>query len=165
MGIRKISVPPKKGCMMLPVFDDSAVCKDIEAVCSKCGESWHIIVAVADGKIAQVECKSCGARHKYKPIARDRMTLKRDTKTALAVATKTGTPIKEKKAPTPKELVPKVPANDRPIRKWSIKEKDFQLGDRIEHVKFGLGVVDELPSPNKMYVTFREERVLLVYGK
>ena len=39
---------------MLPTFDESAVAKDIEAVCSKCGESWHVIVAVADGKIAQV---------------------------------------------------------------------------------------------------------------
>ena len=40
---------------MLPVFDDSAVAKDIEAVCSKCGESWHVIVAVSDGKLAQLD--------------------------------------------------------------------------------------------------------------
>ena len=152
---------------MLPKFDDSAVAKDIEAVCSKCGESWHVIVAVADGKIQQVQCKSCGGYHKYKPIARDRMTLKRDTKSALAVATKTGSPVtpKEKKAPTPKVLVPKVEANDNPIRKYSMKEKDYQLGDRIEHVKYGLGVIDEFTSPGKMYVTFQTERVLLVYGK
>ena len=65
-------------------FDNSDVAKDIEAVCSKCGESWHVIVAVYDGKIEQVQCKSCGGYHKYKPIARDRMTLKRDTKSAVA---------------------------------------------------------------------------------
>ena len=152
---------------MLPKFDDSAVAKDIEAVCSKCGESWHVIVAVADGKIQQVQCKSCGGYHKYKPIARDRMTLKRDTKSALAVGSVHAAPAtpKEKKAPTPKVLEPKVPANDRPIRKYSIKEKDYLLGDRIEHVKYGAGIVDELPSPTKMYVTFQTERVLLVYGK
>ena len=148
-------------------FTDSDVAKDIEAVCSKCGESWHVIVAVYNGKIEQVQCKSCRGYHKYKPIARDRMTLKRDTKSAVAVGSIHAAPAtpREKKAPTPKVLEPKVPANDRPIRKWTIHEKDFQLGDRIEHAKFGLGVVDELPSPNKMYVTFQTERVLLVYGK
>ena len=50
--------PLFEGSYMLPVFDDTAVAKDIEAVCSKCGESWHVIVAVSDGKIAQVQCKS-----------------------------------------------------------------------------------------------------------
>ncbi len=156
---------------MLPTFDSSAVCKDIEAVCSKCGESWHVIVAVADGQIAQVECKSCGSRHKYKPIARDRMTLKKSTKTAIAAGTKEGSPISKTKsasapkASTPKELKPQVEPNNREIRKYSMKEHDYQLGDRIEHVKFGIGVVDGLPAPGKMNVTFKTERVLLVYGK
>ncbi len=148
-------------------FENSDVAKDIEAVCSKCGESWHVIVAVYDGKIEQVQCKSCGGYHKYKPIARDRMTLKRDTKSAVAEGSIHAAPAtpREKKAPTPKVLVPLVEPNDRPIRKWSIHEKNFQLGDRIEHATFGLGVVDELPAPNKMFVTFQTERKQLVYGK
>ena len=79
--------PLFEGSYMLPVFDDTAVAKDIEAVCSKCGESWHVIVAVSDGKIAQVQCKSCGGYHKYRPIATDRMSLKRNTKTAIAALT------------------------------------------------------------------------------
>ena len=152
---------------MLPTFDDSAVAKDIEAVCSKCGESWHIIVAVDNGKIAKVQCKSCGGYHKYKPIATDRMTLKRNTKTSIAASTKTGSPLPEKnKAPAqPKILKPLVPANDRPVQAYSIKSNGFQLGDRITHVKYGTGVVDGFPSPGKLYVTFETERILLVYGK
>ena len=154
---------------MLPTFDDSAVAKDIEAVCSKCGESWHVIVAVSDGKIAQVQCKSCGGYHKYRPIATERMTLKKNTKSSIAASTKTGSPITSKggaKTPAaPKTLRPKVDPNDHEIQKYSMKTAHFDLGDRISHPKYGVGVIDEFPSQGKMYVTFEHERVLLVYGK
>ena len=163
--------PLFEGSYMLPVFDDTAVAKDIEAVCSKCGESWHVIVAVSDGKIAQVQCKSCGGYHKYRPIATDRMSLKRNTKTAIAASTVEGSPLpkskstKSSKSSEPKAVTRLVSANARPVRPYSIKSVDYQLGDRIEHVKFGAGIVDEFPAPGKMYVTFAHERVLLVYGK
>lgn len=150
---------------MLPVFDDSAVAKDIEAVCSKCGESWHVIVAVADGKIAQVQCKSCGGYHKYRPIATARMSLKKNTKTSIAASTREGTPTTAKKQTAPKEVTPQVAPNARPMRPYSIKSSDYQLGDRIEHPKFGTGIVDGFPAPGKMNVTFANERILLVYGK
>ena len=152
---------------MLPTFDNSSVAKDIEAVCSKCGETWHVIVAVDNGKIAKVQCKSCGGYHKYRPIATDRMTLKRNTKSSIAASTKAGSPLPaSKKAPAaPKILEPMVPVNDRPVRSYSIKSSDYQLGDRITHVKYGSGVVDGFHTTQKMYVTFETERVLLVYGK
>lgn len=157
---------------MSQTFTDKDVAKDIEAVCSKCGESWHVIVAVANGQIAKVECKSCGGAHKYRPVAADRMTLKKSTKSAIAHAaaptslkSSTSKTKKSTVSATPKILTPKVSANNREVRKYSIKETNFRLGDRIEHAKFGLGIVDELPSPNKMYVTFKTERILLVYGK
>lgn len=156
---------------MLQTFTDKDVAKDIEAVCSKCGESWHVIVAVADGQIAKVECKSCGGAHKYRPIAANRMTLKKSTKSAIAASvavssTKASSKAKKSANPAePKILVPKVKANARAVRKYGIKETGFLLGDRIEHAKFGFGIVDELPAPNKMYVTFETERILLIYGK
>ena len=151
---------------MLPTFDDSAVAKDIEAVCSKCGESWHIIVAVDNGKIAKVQCKSCGGYHKYKPIATDRMTLKKNTKSSIAASTKEGSPLPKAKATAePKILQPLVPANDNPIQTYSMKSSNYSLGDRISHAKYGNGVVDGFPAPGKMYVTFETERLLLVYGK
>lgn len=163
---------------MSQVFTDKDVAKDIEAVCSKCGESWHVIVAVANGQIAKVECKSCGGAHKYRPVGANRTTLKKSTKSAVvdasapaatkptaSKASKASKSSKSSSNASPKLLVPKVNANNREIRKYGIKETGFRLGDRIEHTKFGLGIVDEFPSPNKMYVTFETERILLVYGK
>ena len=41
---------------------------DIEAVCKKCGDVWHVVIALADRRIANVECKECGARHRYRGV-------------------------------------------------------------------------------------------------
>ncbi|MBQ4358628.1 MAG: hypothetical protein II767_00055 [Proteobacteria bacterium] len=160
---------------MIQEFDDSAVAKDIEAVCSKCGETWHVIVAVADGKIAQVQCKSCMGYHKYKPVAAARRAVKKSTKTIVAdttpdaprstKATSSRSASRSTKSSEPTLLVPKVAPNNREIRPYNIHETNYQLGDTIEHSKFGLGIVDELPAPNKMYVTFQTQRLLLIYGK
>ncbi len=168
---------------MIPVLDDNAVGKDVEAICSRCGETWHVIVAVADGKIAQVQCKSCHNFHKFRPIAEDRMTLKRNTKTSIAMGSKDapvvkpqseaerlasggrGSRIKEPKIVEPKILKPKVAHNGGDTKPYSIKATGFELGDKIMHAKYGAGIVDELPAPGKMFVTFETIRVQLIYGK
>jgi hypothetical protein len=163
-------------------IDDSAVGKDVEAKCSKCGESWHVIVAVDDGKIVEVECKSCGGRHKYRPLHRDRLTVKKNTSTSIALGTSdpdakiksTGTKTpraagekrSSKAAAEPAILTPRVEHNGNDTKEYNIKRTDYVLGDRILHKKFGEGIVDEiLESQGKMYVTFLTVRTLLVYGK
>ena len=47
----------------------TATGKDIEARCGKCGEVWHVVVAMVGDAIAKVQCKECHAYHKYRPIA------------------------------------------------------------------------------------------------
>ncbi|MFA5624801.1 MAG: hypothetical protein WC966_07075 [Bradymonadales bacterium] len=144
--------------------DESYVAKDVEAKCGKCGETWHVIVAVAGGKIARVECKQCGGLHNYRPIVKDRQTLSKNTRTAVAMAAPVDAkPVKRQ--PKTKVLVPTVAANQNEIRKYSISEKDFAIGDRIEHKKFGVGVVEEIPEQGKMRVCFETARVLLVFGR
>lgn len=149
---------------MLPVFTQDAVAKDIEACCTKCGESWHVIIAVADGKIAQVQCKSCHAYHRYRPIATERMTLTKNTRSSIAASTRKGSP-EGTRTPSTRAAIPYTSANNNPIQKYSIKSKGYALGDRIEHVKFGTGIVDGFPAADKMYVTFTSERIMLVFGK
>ncbi len=38
---------------------------DIEAICKKCGDVWHVVIALADRAIAKVECRECRARHRH----------------------------------------------------------------------------------------------------
>src|SRR5262249_56275409 len=40
---------------------------DIESICSKCGDVWHVVVAKVGEKIAKVQCKQCNGLHRYKP--------------------------------------------------------------------------------------------------
>ena len=35
--------------------------KDIESICGKCGDVWHVVVAKMGEQIAKVQCKQCGA--------------------------------------------------------------------------------------------------------
>ena len=44
----------------------AAVGADIESICSKCGDVWHVVVAKVGEKIAKVQCKECHSFHRYK---------------------------------------------------------------------------------------------------
>src|SRR5512138_3234756 len=52
---------------MIATFMSAAVGADVEALCSKCGDVWHVVVAkLPTGQIAKVQCKQCGGYHRYK---------------------------------------------------------------------------------------------------
>src|SRR5678815_1711262 len=37
----------------------AAVGADVEALCSKCGDVWHVVVAKVGERIVKVQCKQC----------------------------------------------------------------------------------------------------------
>src|SRR5262245_44297504 len=39
---------------------------DVEALCSKCGDVWHVVVAKVGQQIVKVQCKQCSGYHRYK---------------------------------------------------------------------------------------------------
>ncbi|HSJ97741.1 MAG TPA: hypothetical protein VLC53_11745, partial [Myxococcota bacterium] len=41
---------------------------DIEAECGRCGTTWHVVIAMVDGRIAQVECGECHKRHRLRSV-------------------------------------------------------------------------------------------------
>ena len=43
-----------------------SVGSDIEDVCARCGENWHVVMAMVKEKIAKVVCKRCGSQHNYR---------------------------------------------------------------------------------------------------
>jgi hypothetical protein len=141
-----------------------AVGKDIASVCGKCGDVWHVIVAVEANKVTKVQCKMCGGYHRYKrspsdpapePAARRRVESKSTTKTGARKAAR----------PTPKSDSPQIEPNlDLPVRDYSMRET-YQTGERIEHPKFGQGVVESFPTPDKMNVFFEDGRRTLAQGR
>jgi hypothetical protein len=128
---------------------------DIESLCSKCGDVWHVVVAKVGERIAKVQCKQCSALHRYKPPGTPGTV-------AAAPGTKVPKVPKAPKAPG-KPRARKVPAEPaapsvaadlgRPVRRYGASEI-FSAGDRIQHPSFGLGIVQGSPGPGKINVAF-----------
>jgi hypothetical protein len=131
----------------------AAVGADIAALCSKCGDVWHVVVAKEGEKIAKVQCKECGAYHRYK-----------DPSGAKA-AKKSSTPrSREPKAVVERHEAPAVVADlSKPVRSYRVTDK-YEVGERVEHPTFGQGTVEVIDG-QKCTVFFASGRKVLVHAK
>ena len=55
----------------VPIGMELGVGKDIFAVCGKCGDTWHVIVALEGAKVTKVQCKFCSGYHRFKRSPND----------------------------------------------------------------------------------------------
>lgn len=127
---------------------------DVEALCSKCGDVWHVVVAKVGEEIVKVQCKECGAYHRYRHPSK-------------LVANKKSPTVarpREHKTVVERFEAPAVAADlSRPVRSYRVSEK-FEVGDRIEHPTFGQGTV-EVSEPGKVTVFFAVGRKVLAQAK
>jgi hypothetical protein len=130
---------------------------DVEALCSKCGDVWHVVVAKVGETIVKVLCKECGGQHRYKsphavPAAK---------KSAAGAAPKAP---RAAKAPVERFEKSAVAADlSRAVRTYRATEA-YAVGDRLDHPTFGQGVV-EIAEPGKITVFFATGRRVLVQSK
>lgn len=116
---------------------------DIDAYCGKCKEvREHVIAALSpSGQVERVQCRTCQGNHMY----RERKS------------TTTRTTTRASKKETDSVVVPLGPPHA-----YSMHEK-FAVGDRIEHPKFGSGVVVEVRA-SKIDVKFGRELKTLIHA-
>ncbi len=132
----------------------AAVGADIAALCSKCGDVWHVIVAKVGESIVKVQCKECGGYHRYRTAAGKAAVTKRTSNV--------GKPKVERVVERHDQ--PAVAADlSRPVRTYAATER-FEVGDRLEHPTFGQGTV-EVVDGGKMTVFFAVGRKVLVHAK
>lgn len=134
---------------------------DVEALCSKCGDVWHVVVAKVGAQIVKVQCKQCGGYHRYKSPHGAPPEKKQPSmfgpKPARPTAAST-------KAPVERFEKPAVAADlAKPVRPYRASEK-FEVGERVEHPSFGQGVI-ETSEPGKITVFFATGRRVLVQAK
>lgn len=131
----------------------AAVGADIAALCSKCGDVWHVIVAKIGEQIVKVQCKECGGYHRYK------------NPSGAKAAKKPGTPRpREPRAVVERHETPAVAADlSRPVRTYRATER-YEVGERVEHPTFGQGTV-EVVDGQKATVFFAAGRKVLVHAK
>jgi hypothetical protein len=141
----------------------AAVGADVEALCSKCGDVWHVVVAKVGEQIARVQCKQCGGYHRYKsphgaPKEKRQPSMFGEKPARSPAASSTP------KAPVERFEKPAVAADlAKPVRTYSAVLR-YEVGERVEHVQFGQGVV-EIAEPGKITVFFASGRRVLVQSK
>ncbi len=127
---------------------------DIESICAKCGDVWHVVVAKVGEKIAKVLCKQCGATHRYKPPGGPAPVVK-----AAPRKRATG---EAKAAAVPEPRI--APDLTKPVRRYAASEI-YAAGERVTHTAFGEGVVEAVPGPGKIEVFFASGRRVLAQAK
>lgn len=131
---------------------------DVEALCSKCGDVWHVVVAKVGERIVKVQCKQCSGYHRYKSphgAAADKK---------LPATNRAPKAPRAPRSPVERFEKPAVEADlSRPSRTYRASEK-FEVGERVDHPSFGQGIV-ELDEPGKITVFFATGRRVLVQAK
>jgi hypothetical protein len=121
--------------------------EEITSVCTKCKLALdHTIAAMVGERVAKVQCKTCGGLHRYvNPAATESPARKAAKQTKLEHAW------------------------EALIQSSSSKKKQpytfagpFKQNDLIDHAQFGLGVVTERLSWDKIQVTFKEGQKILL---
>ena len=142
------------------LFDDDQdeVGSEIEAYCPspRCkADTNHTVISMYEDEIRRVQCQVCSDVHAYrKPrgdvvepteevVARRKLTRKPTWEEAMAQVTE-------------QEL-----ASCRP---YSIRDT-YEEMDVVSHPKFGTGFVTELLPDNKVEITFKDERRVLVHNR
>ena len=139
---------------------------DIESICRKCGDVWHVIVAMVEDDIAKVQCKQCNGLHRYKApaeagaagAAKAKKPAKKRAPAMTAAEKKAAAAAKPKGRATAKADLSK------PTRPYKFSES-YESGERIDHVKFGVGIVEDVLDGSKIEVYFPDGRRVLAVAK
>jgi hypothetical protein len=137
----------------------AAVGDDIEALCGRCGQVWHVVMAKMGDKIAKVVCKRCNGHHLYRT---EQMVADRANGESPARATSGRRPRPRAAA----AAAPPIPTFDpsKPPRPYAATQS-FVTGERVVHATFGTGVVVGSPGPGKAEIAFPVGRRILASAK
>jgi len=129
--------------------------QDIEGLCGRCGQTWHVVMAKVGDRIAKVVCKRCGGHHSYRTGASDSDG---GSPTAARGHAARSRPRRTSEVPTLSSPPPFDPS--KPPRAYAASES-FAPGERVIHARFGTGIVTGSPGPGKVAIAFPSaERVL-----
>jgi hypothetical protein len=135
-----------------------AVGQDIEALCGKCGQVWHVVMAKMGDRIAKVVCKRCGGHHRYRTEGDDVNETARPARARTITSSRS-------RAATPAPVLTAPPFDpSKPARPYA-SAAQYTLGERIAHPQFGVGVVAGSPGSGKIDVVFPTGARVLAVAK
>src|SRR5689334_10823677 len=141
---------------------------EVDSYCTKCRmDLLHRIIAVHNGRIMRVECRTCGGHHNYR---RPKAAVSEPRVTAAArTASSTERSRPSSSAPSPRRAAA---AEAERLREASCQKavlgqpissfksyrasQTFSLGDLIRHGKFGDGYIVRVIDRQKVEVMFKD---------
>ncbi|HEU5057549.1 MAG TPA: hypothetical protein VFU21_13540 [Kofleriaceae bacterium] len=141
----------------------AAVGADVESLCSKCGDVWHVVVAKVGEQIVKVQCKECGGYHRHRPPG-GAAARKPRSSSAAASASPRRSALGSGAVAKPPPPSTFSPDPSLPVRTYSMRET-FQPGEQIKHPRFGVGLVERSGDPGKISVLFSDGRKILAQAK
>ena len=130
---------------------------EVESYCGSCKDMrWHIVVAMVGDVPAKVECVSCHKQHGYRtgPASSGKVAKPRSP------AAK-----KRSKADEPPTFDLSMLEGRAHLARAYTPATTFNKGDVVRHPTFGLGIVADTPSAQKMDVRFDSGPRLLVHDR
>ena len=128
---------------------------DIDAYCTRCQlELAHVVVAMVQGRVARVQCKTCGTVHAYR---RSEGPSPRRTDAGPGGA---------RRASAARSAYDELMQGKDISRAQRYKPTlRFAPGDVLHHPTFALGLVAKLLSDDKIEVVFADATRVLVHGR
>src|SRR5215831_10992787 len=125
--------------------------QDIEAMCGRCGQVWHVVMAKMGDRIAKVVCKRCGGHHRY----RDDSATDSGGETGSRPRRPTFGSARRSRPQRTQAAAPELPPFDpaKPPRTYAARDS-YVAGERVAHPTFGVGVVSGSPGAGKVEVVF-----------
>ena len=134
------------------------VAKSFFYFCKKCGgDRWHRVLAHTKADTAKLECEVCGSVKSYK-LPSEKVAKSPNAKPAFGRA-----PRPSLKAAYATEYANMIQNSQAPETNYSIKTK-FEVLQKINHPKFGLGIVKSVVS-DRIEVFFADEVKQLVHNR
>lgn len=139
--------------------------QEIDAWCTKCKlDLTHRIIAIADGKPARVECRTCYSTHNYRaPKTGAVAAVQRAQKSPASSAAASSAAAKPRK-PRAEEHVAVVPPPGARVLSYRMTER-FLKDQWLVHKVFGNGIVLAELADNKIEVRFDDGPRVLVHNR
>lgn len=146
------------------MFDDEVdeVGAELEAFCPKCKtDTSHVVITKYEEEIRRVQCSPCGDVHAFRRPrgeAEDEVPEPLSAKKRALLKKPTWEEGMVRYAKAPKGKAP------RTSKPYSFRAT-YQSGDLVSHPRFGDGFVSEVLAENKVEITFKEGRRILVHNR
>ncbi len=141
------------------------VAKSFYTLCKKCeAERYHVVLAHTSEKSAKIKCEVCGSQKSYSLPKASKPRAAAKPGAAKPAGRRGKNSEESRRAAHIAEYEALLQSNDaKPTQTYSMKAR-FEANHKLDHPKFGLGVIRAI-QPEKIEVVFQDEVRSLIHNR